>query len=122
MLVIKPEKIAAHRYGEKEVPSGFFDLPEAENVSAVLFSNAGTLAKFDRMGVVAGFGAEGYRYQRIGLRYDPDPNAFMGRPFSEEVIAEEYEEYWSQEVQVFHNPNAARPLPFEWLLERFRSE
>lgn len=116
MLVIKPEKIAAHRYGEKEVPSGFFDLPEAENVSAVLFSNAGTLAKFDRMGVVAGFGAEGYRYQRIGLRYDPDPNAFMGRPFSEEVIAEEYEEYWSQEVQVFHNPNAARPLPFEWLL------
>ena len=117
MLVIKPEEIAVHRFGEKEVPSGFFDLPEAENVSAVLFSNAGTLAKFDRMGVVAGFGAEGYRYQRIGLRYDPNPNAFMGRPFSEEVTAEEYEEYWSQEVQVFHNPNAAYPLPFEWLLD-----
>lgn len=115
-LVIKPEKIGKHKYGKKEVPSGFFDQPNAENVSAVIFSNAGTLAKFDRMGVAAGFGAEGHTYQRFGLRYDPDPNALMGIPFSEDVTAEGYEEYWTQEIQVFHNPNALRPLPFDWLL------
>ena len=115
-LVIKPDEIGSHRYGDKEIPSGFFDQETAENVSAVIFSNAGTLAKFDRMGVVAGFGAEGHRYLRTGYRYNPDPNAFMGTPFSEEVTDKDYEEYWTQEVQVFHNPNAKTPLPFEWLL------
>ena len=115
-LVIKPEEIGKHQYGAKEIPSGFFDQPEAENISRVIFSNAGTLAKFDRMGVVAGFGAEGYKYVRTGFRYNPDPNAFMGTPFSEEVTPDTYEEYWTQEVQVFHNPNAKHPLPFEWLL------
>jgi hypothetical protein len=116
LLVIKPEKIGAHRYGGKEIPSGFFDLEKAENISAVIFSNAGTLAKFDRMGVAAGFGTPGYKYLRTGFRYNPDPNAFMGTPFSEEVTDQNYEEYWTQEVQVFHNPNAVRKLPFDWLL------
>lgn len=116
LLVVKPEEIGKHRFGAKEIPSGFFDQPKAENISAVIFSNAGTLAKFDRMGVVAGFGAKGYKYWRSGFRYNPDPNAFMGTPFSEEVKADDYEEYWTQEVQVFHNPNAKHPLPFSWLL------
>jgi hypothetical protein len=43
--------------GQKVIPSGFFDLPGPENVSAVLFSNSGTISKFNRMGVVAGFGS-----------------------------------------------------------------
>lgn len=115
-LVIKPDEIGSHQFGDKKIPSGFFDQEHAENVSAVIFSNAGTLAKFDRMGVVAGFGAEGHRYMRTGYRYNPDPNAFMGTPFSEEVTDQDYEEYWTQEIQVFHNPNAKHKLPFEWLL------
>lgn len=115
-LVIKPEKIGKHQYGDKEVRSGFFDQPKSENISAVIFSNAGTLAKFDRMGVAAGFGADEYKYIRTGFRYNPDPNAFMGTPFSEEVTPDGYEEYWTQEVQVFHNPNAKYSLPFDWLL------
>ena len=28
--------------GNERVPTGFFELPDAENVSAVLFSNSGT--------------------------------------------------------------------------------
>ena len=115
-LVIHPQKLEKHTYGEKEIPSGFFDLPNAENVSAVIFSNAGTLAKFDRMGVAAGFGVDGYKYFRTGFKSDPNPQAVMGRPFSEEVRDDGYEEYWTQEIQVFHNPNAKHPLPFEWLL------
>lgn len=114
-LVIKPQKIDEHKFGEKVIPSGFFDLPLAKNVSAVLFSNAGTIAKFDRMGVAAGFGAEGFAYYRVGLKFDHDPNAVMGTPFAADVAAGGYEEYWTQEIQVFHNPNAQHPLPFESL-------
>lgn len=34
---------------KKQIPSGFFNLPDAENVSAVLFTNTGTIPKFLRM-------------------------------------------------------------------------
>ena len=115
LLILKPEAITRHKYKTKTIPSGFFDQPDAENVSAVIFSNAGTLAKFDRMGVVAGFGAPGHLYQRIGFRYNPDPNATMGLPFSDDVSDPQYEEYWTQEIQVFHNPNALNPLPLDAL-------
>jgi hypothetical protein len=97
------------------VPSGFFDLPEAENVSAVLFSNAGTIAKFDRMGVVAGFSPGNYTYLRVGLRYNPEPHATEPTQFSEDVGAATYSEFWSKEIEIFHNPNARLPLPPEWL-------
>jgi hypothetical protein len=56
-IIIVPEKIGMHEWKVKEVPFGFFDLPDAENVSAVLFSNSGTIAKFNRMGTLAGFGS-----------------------------------------------------------------
>ncbi len=115
-LVIKPQPIGEHKFRGKTVPSGFFDQCLVENVSAVIFSNAGTLAKFDRMGVVAGFAAKDHGYLRIGLKYNPDPNAVMGDTFSADVTADTYEEYWTDEIQVFHNPNAKFPLAFEALL------
>lgn len=113
-LVLIPTAIDIHQYKEKKVQSGFFDQPLAENISAVLFSNAGTIAKFDRMGVVSGFAADNHKYFRMGLKYNPDPNAAVGTPFHVDVSGEDYEEYWSDELQVFHNPNAKIPLPDEW--------
>jgi len=115
-LVINPQKIEQHQYGNKVVLSGFFDDPLAVNVSAILFSNAGTLSKFDRMGIVAGFEVPGIHYFRIGLKLNHDPNSVMGIPFSVDVTASNYEEYWTDEIQVFHNPNAIYPLPFEVLI------
>jgi hypothetical protein len=115
-LIIEPEKVESHRFKDKVIPSGFFDLPEAENISAILFSNAGTLSKFNRMGAAAGFGAEGYGYYRMGVKYNPDPNTTFGEPFFKDACEEDYEEWWTQEIQVFHNPNAKHPLPFEALL------
>ncbi len=115
-LIIDSHEIGEHEYNGKKIPSGFFDLPDAENVSAVIFSNAGTIAKFDRMGVAAGYGAEGYGYFRIGLKPDPAPNAVVGEAFHVDVSDPDYEEYWTQEIQVFHNPNAKYPLPFDALL------
>ena len=112
-LVIIRRDLASHTFKGKTIESGFFSLPNAENVSAVLFSNAGTLAKFDRIGVLAGYGPPDHRYIRVGFRYDPDPNAYMGKRFAEEVGADGYTEGWADELQVFHNPRALRPLPRE---------
>ncbi|MFO1101313.1 MAG: hypothetical protein U1E20_00230 [Methylocystis sp.] len=109
-IVTRAVRHETHSFGDKIIPSGFFDLPSAENVSAVLFSNAATIAKFDRMGVVAGFATHNHRYFRRGLRQNPDPNAAHGVPFAVEVNPEGYEEFWSEELQMFHNPNAKRPL------------
>jgi hypothetical protein len=109
-LIVKAVKNPDHHYRGKVVPTGFFDLPGAENVSAVLFSNAGTLAKFDRMGVVAGFAPPNYRYFRVGISYDSDPNAVVPKVFSREVNDTDYKEFWSDELQIFHNPNAKHPF------------
>lgn len=111
-LSVRAVKIGDHVYKTKTIETGFFDLEGAENISAVVFSNAGTLAKFDRMGVDAGFAPDDHRYIRMGFRLDPDPNAVIGTPFSEEVVAD-YGEGWSDELQVFHNPRAKYPLPLE---------
>ncbi|NIJ09534.1 hypothetical protein FHS31_003167 [Sphingomonas vulcanisoli] len=111
-LSVRTVKADDHSYKTKTIETGFFDLPGAENISAVIFSNAGTLAKFDRMGVDAGFAPADHRYYRTGYRLDPDPNAVVGTPFSEEVVADNAES-WSDELQVFHNPHAKIPLPFD---------
>jgi hypothetical protein len=109
-LVVKAVKNPDHHYQGKVVPTGFFDLPGSGNVSAVLFSNAGTLAKFDRMGVVAGFAPPNHSYFRVGISYDSDPNAVVPETFSRQVDSNDYEEYWSDELQIFHNPNAKHPF------------
>lgn len=49
-LIVSTEPIDEHKAGAKRIPSGFFAQPNAENISAVLFSNTGTVAKFNRMG------------------------------------------------------------------------
>lgn len=115
ILNVQATKNESHTFGEKVIPSGFFDQPGAENVSAVLFSNAGTISKFDRMGVVAGFPAPGHKYLRAGYRFNPDPNAAEGIRFLEDVADPSYVEGWSDELQIFHNPNARVKLSHAWL-------
>lgn len=109
-LNLNVASVKEHKYQNKSIPSGFFDLPSTENISAVLFTNAGTLAKFDRIGVVAGFGAKKHKYHRMGFKFDPDPNAVVGKWFAVDVEDDAYTEYWSDEIQIFHNPNAKYPL------------
>ena len=112
-LVTRAVRAGDHAYKGKVIETGFFDLPGAENISAVVFSNAGTLAKFDRIGIAAGFIPEKHKYFRMGFRYNPDPNAVHPTPFSDEVSRDDYIEHWSDELQIFHNPNARIPLPVE---------
>lgn len=109
-LNITPRKIAEHRWNEKVIPSGFFDLPGGENVSAVLFSNSGTISKFNRMGVLAGFGTRRVVLVRQGFAVNHDPNAVAPRPFRYVVNAPGYSETWVEGLDVFHNPRATNPI------------
>ena len=114
-LKITPRKVFAHRWGDKEIPSGFFDLPEAENVSAVLFSNSGTISKFNRMGMLASFGSRRVVLVRQGFALDHDPNAAAPRAFRHVVNSPNYSETWVEGLDVFHNPRAKHPIE-PWIL------
>jgi hypothetical protein len=102
--------IREHVQGEKCIPSGFFDQPNAENVSAVLFTNAGTPTKFNRMGVLADFGDPSVRLIRQGTMLNPDPKSALPFRFSIDIDDPDYHEGWADELEVFHNPNALHPL------------
>ena len=104
------ETITSHTWKHKTIPSGFFCQPESENVAAVLFCNSATLAKFDRMGKLAGFGNPKLRLLRSGICHNHDPNATDPLPFSVEVASDKYSETWGQGVAMFHNPNALHPV------------
>lgn len=110
-LIISPLKIDTHRHGKKEIPSGFFFQPQAEHISAVLFSNSGTISKFTRMGKIAGFGDPSVRVVRMGTRHTHDPNAALPTPFLHDVRPGGRSETWGEGLSVYHNPNAAIPLP-----------
>jgi hypothetical protein len=109
-LLITPRKVTAHRWGNKEIPSGFFGLPESENISAVIANTSATISKFNRTGVVAGFGSKRVRLLRRGLVTDLDPNASMPKPFVAEVNAPGYSESWIEGMDSYHNPRARNAL------------
>lgn len=115
-LKISPRKVSVHQWGDKVIPSGFFDLPGSENISAVLFSNSGTISKFNRMGMLAGFGSRSVVMVRQGFAVDHDPNASMPRAFRHVVNAPGYAETWVEGLDVFHNPRALLPIE-PWMLQ-----
>ncbi|MDE0547677.1 hypothetical protein, partial [Microbacterium sp. C7(2022)] len=99
--------ISHHAWGTKKVESGFFNLPDAEHVSAVIFNGAGTIAKFNRMGVATGFGSDKVDLVHTGVRLvgePPAPTEFSAR------VTSGYVEAWIDGLNVFHNPRAVNPL------------
>lgn len=109
-LVISTLNVETHEYEGKKIPSGFFFLPNAENVSAVLFTASGTLSKFNRMGRLAGFGIPNMKLIRYGVCHDHNPNASLPRPFVLNVEPGECSETWGEGLSMFHNPNALHPV------------
>lgn len=113
-LVVTNVPISKHRDKAKVIPSAFFDLPGCENVSAVLFSNTGTVPKFGRMAVQEGVDSEHVRMFRIGMCYDHDPNASEPLAFAYEVARRPaewgFQESWGEGVSMYHNPRATHPL------------
>ncbi len=110
-LHVVENPITEHRWGKRGISSGFFNQADAEHVSAVLFSNSATLAKFNRMGKLAGFGSPDVRMIRVGARHDFDPNATEPIPFTADVTPGKYAESWTEGIRIFHNPRALLPIP-----------
>ena len=115
-LTIENHELTSHKLGDKEIPSGFFRQDGAENISAVLFCNTGTIPKFNRMGHQGKYKTKGVRMLRWGTCYDHTPNASMPRPFVYEVgDSNEAPETWGEGTVLIHNPHALHPLPNGWL-------
>jgi hypothetical protein len=111
-LIITPSKVESHQFGAKQIPSGFFFQPDAEHISAVLFSASGTISKFNRMGRQAGFLDPNIVMIRIGTCYDHDPNASVPKAFRY-LVDESCNETWAEGLSMFHNPKAEYPVPEE---------
>ncbi|WP_313614813.1 hypothetical protein [Rhizobium sp.] len=114
-LVISPVRIEQHQWGKKVIPSGFFRSPESEHVSAVISTNAGTIAKFNRMGILGKFGSKQVLLVREGRMVNHNPNAMLNKLFRVFVNSAGYSEEWIEGLNVYHNPNAKIPLPMEML-------
>jgi len=112
-LHITENRVEKHTWRNKIIPSAFFNQPETENISAILFSNSATISKFNRMGKLAGFGDSRVVMIRKGVFHDHDPNATEATPFQMLIEPGKCYETWSEGVSIFHNPNARVPLPFE---------
>lgn len=110
--VISPQKIEQHTWGEKKpIPSGYFDLPKAENISAVISTTSGTISKFNRIGLSAGFGSGNVLMIREGTLMDHDPKAISPLYFKGIVNDPGHHEAWVEGLNVYHNPRAKTPLP-----------
>ena len=92
-LLVVPRRVDTHTFGRKTIPSGFFLLPGAENVSAVLFSNSGTINKFNRMGQQGAHPDPEMVMLRYGTCYDLDPDAAVPQYFRYQVGDLRFEEW-----------------------------
>jgi len=103
--------------GSFGIPAGFFVQPDSEHISAVIGCNAATLGKFNRMGHLAGWKAPGLRMERSGILFCHSGNRLEPTEFCFDIDDPAYErlwpygELWCLELEVYHNPNAVRPIP-----------
>lgn len=109
LLTVTPRQITEHTWGQKSVPSGFFSLPGAEHISAVIFNSSATISKFNRMGVGAGFGSDETVLIRKGFFTNPDPQASEPLPYVHFVVKDDPES-WVEGMDVYHNPKTKYPL------------
>ncbi|MBX8574909.1 hypothetical protein [Pseudomonas cichorii] len=115
-LIVDSCEIDTHSNDLKSIPSGFFKQPDSEHVSAIIFTNSGTIAKFNRIGQERFSADSSLVVFRHGTCYRNDPNASLPAPFLYEVGASgSPQETWMQGSVAIHNPNAKKPVPIGWL-------
>ena len=115
---------ATRLLGEAGIPAGLFADDREAELSAVVFSNACSIAKLNRVAVSGQGAPKGWRYTPMGALFDHTPGALKGIPFCLDVTSYEYRvlwphgyEPWCAELEVFHNPFARYPISFELLPE-----
>lgn len=109
-LHVTSQRIYEHRWGDKVIPSGFFYLPGAENISAIIHNPTATISKFNRMGWLAKFGSFDVKMIRFGTAYRHDSNAALPATYIQCLDDPGYKETWDEGLNVYHNPNALHPL------------
>jgi len=109
-LHMSSQPLSEHIWKGKTVPSGFFALPDAENISAVISTGEETIMKFNRMGLRAGFGSKRVRMTVSGHRCVGHPAEVAHERFVLDVLSPRYEELWIDGLHVYHNPYALKPL------------
>jgi hypothetical protein len=114
-LHIDATPIQEHRWGNKIIPSGFFNQPHAQHISAVLTNSQATLNKFNRLGYLANFGDPKIDILRLGSCTNLDPSASEPINFIFDVRTKEYNETWSEGMNIYHNPSALVPLLVDML-------
>lgn len=110
--------------GDTGFPAGLFRNDDHAELSAVVFSNAATTGKLNRVGVSAFGEPPGLRYIRYGKFFDRGEHVLDGIPFCLDVGSDEYRQLWRQgyepwsaELEVFHNPFARNRFPRDLLPE-----
>jgi hypothetical protein len=98
------------RRGKKEIAAGLFNRPNMYDISAVVFNNCGTVAKFHRMATFAD-GTDGCRLFHAGYCHDHTPESSTPSRFVIEVERGDSHELWGSGCNIYHNPNARIALP-----------
>ncbi len=82
------------------------------------------MAKLNRVVVSGGGAPNRHRYTRVGKFGDRTLGALQDIPFCLDITSDEYRglwphgyEPWTAEMEVFHNPHARHPIPFDLLPE-----
>ncbi|WP_157274882.1 hypothetical protein [Pedobacter sp. Leaf194] len=104
------DPIEWHEWKGKKIESGFFNLPDSENISAVLFSNNATLTTFNRMGQLAGLGSPDTKMLRAMDVFNDDPNSITPHRVIKNIQDDDYEEAWGDGLVMYHNMNAKYPV------------
>ena len=107
-ISLESESGIVFQKGELRIKPLFLD-EQFKHVSAVLFSPCGTLSKFNRMGVQAGYGSMKNKLFQIKMCYNVLPNAILPNFFGS-IVNESCHETWADGIQIFHNPFAEIPL------------
>jgi hypothetical protein len=110
-LRIAPVPVESHSFGGRTIPSAFFRQTEGQHVSAVLFSNAGTISQFQRIAVEVGLGEPRIRVIRSGTLFRQDPHIDRPGFFTYEAKEGERRETFAQGLTLIHNPWALLPAP-----------
>lgn len=96
-------------------PKGFFGQQDAEHVSAILFCNDATIAKFNRLGQQRQ-PAGAARMLRHGACLSDDGAVSASTGYIYEVGRKgAHIETWNEGTVLIHNPRAVQPLPANWL-------
>lgn len=114
-LEVRSTPRGPHSWGGKTVESGFFNLPNCENISAVITNPTATISKFNRMAYLAGFGSRSVRMLYTGTCHNHDANASLPMTFCLDVHDPKYTESWAQGTNVYHNPKATVGLDESFL-------